>query len=168
MAEDRVCIGLITRPVGVVGCIKVQPYVLSPALLLEFRSVSLDDGTLLNISSARVDTGGGVVLRLDGYGDRNSVEPLRMQRLFVSKSAFPKLEADEYYLFELQDLEILGNDGNSIGHVIIAQDFGAGAFLEVRLSAGNILATIPFHRESVLEVDLSTKQIRIDEAFLIY
>ncbi|MDR1233964.1 MAG: ribosome maturation factor RimM [Holosporales bacterium] len=168
MPDDRVCIGLITKPVGIAGDVRIRPYVLATSLFLKFREVSLEDFTPLNIISARIAASGDVVSRIADRCTRESVECLRLKRLYVSKDEFPRLGNGEYYLFDLQNLEVFGKNGDCIGRVILAQDFGAGAFLEIQLFSRKIQATLPFRKESVLAVDLAIKQIRVDEDFLIY
>jgi ribosomal 30S subunit maturation factor RimM len=92
-----------------------------------------------------------------------------MKRLFVQRQSFPVLQDDEYYLYDLYNLEVISDlDNISIGRVAAAFDYGAGAFLEIILYANNELTALPFHKDSVISVNLVNKQIKIDRKFLIY
>jgi 16S rRNA processing protein RimM len=103
-----------------------------------------------------------------GSDSRNEVEHLGMRNLYVPRSALPAPEDGEYYHFDLHGLTVvLERDGTKVGVVQAVQDFGAGAFLDVRLDSGGRTATIPFNKDSILNVDLDAGTIDVDERFLL-
>jgi 16S rRNA processing protein RimM len=102
------------------------------------------------------------------FQTRDSVEPLRMRQVFVLRDKLPLLQDDEYYLCDLVDLDVFSKtDGKLIGKVVTAHDYGAGTFLEIMLVHSEEIATHPFHKESVVSVDLINNQITIAEEFLL-
>jgi 16S rRNA processing protein RimM len=163
-----VCLGIITRPVGIRGAVRIHPYTSSPSAFLDYRNFLRLDLRPLTCLSARVDGRGEIISQFAEFPTRDSVESLRMRRLFVPRDKLPPLQDDEYYLRDLEGLLVISAlDGRLIGHVVAAQDYGAGVFLEISLSGSRLISTLPFHKESVLSVDLISKQIVVVERFLI-
>jgi ribosomal 30S subunit maturation factor RimM len=89
--------------------------------------------------------------------------------LFISREKLPPTQVDEYYLCDLFGLDVVAAaDGRLIGKVLAAQDYGAGTFLEIMFLDNGKIGTLPFHRESVMAVNLAAKRITIIEKFLIH
>ncbi|MDR1034415.1 MAG: ribosome maturation factor RimM [Holosporales bacterium] len=166
--DNYVCLGVIRKPVGIRGDVKIHPYTLSPATFLTYRDCLMLDSQPLTCVSARVGKHGSIIARFNEFQSRCRVEPLRMCRLFVPREKFPPTQQDEYYLCDLDGLDVLSDsDGKLLGKVLSAQDYGAGAFLEISLLDDKESYTLPFHKESILSVDLFAKQIKISEKYLI-
>jgi ribosomal 30S subunit maturation factor RimM len=68
----------------------------------------------------------------------------------------------------LQGLTVLDDTHGKVGGVVAALDYGAGTFLEIRLRRkdGGI-ATLPFNKNTVLDVDLARRTIRVNSKFLL-
>ena len=49
MAEDRVCIGVITAPHGVRGMVKIKPFTATPEAVAAYGPVWLEDGRRLKV-----------------------------------------------------------------------------------------------------------------------
>jgi 16S rRNA processing protein RimM len=89
------------------------------------------------------------------------------KKLYASRTALPKLQENEYYFEDLMGLFIATDKANFLGTVTGVFDYGAGVFLEIKLHDTNKLATLPFSKNSVLEVDLENKRIIIIDKFLL-
>ena len=167
MTLKGVCVGIIAKPVGIKGQVKIHPYTSSPSSLLSYKNIFLENKQELVLVNPRINENGDIVTNVKGCPDRNAAELLRLKNIFVAKEDLPKLEEDEYYLDDLAGLIAVDSSNKEIGKVLSALDYGAGAFLDIKLLDTNKIATLPFNKESVLSVNLSDKTIRIDEAFLL-
>ncbi len=109
------------------------------------------------------------IIRLQGIENRNQAETLRGYKLLVLAEQKPKLEAEEYHVSQLINLEVYHQiTGELIG--IVVDIFTAGHdLLEIKLTPSPLLEAnkdkkvlIPFVYEIVPLVDLDKKRIEIN------
>ena len=160
----RVCLGVITSPVGVRGELRIKPFTSQPENIAAYGEVSTEDGESFEIESLRLQDG-MVVARLSGVNDRNTAKALSGTHLYVSRAALPDLEdEEEWYHAELLGLSAIGTDGEDWGEVKAVWDFGAGDMLELQRSAAEKQSVmIPFTKENVAEVDIANGKITLTE-----
>ena len=106
LPADAIEVGRIQDAWGVKGWFKVIPYSAHPEALFSARQWFLQpsanapaqfEGTLkLLIRDAR-DHSGVVAASAHGIDDRSDAERVRGARVFVARSSFPSLQADEFY-----------------------------------------------------------------------
>lgn len=99
------------------------------------------------------------VARFAGVETRDAAEALRGLELAVPRSALPPPEAGETYVADLIGLPACA-DGAVVGHVVGAENYGAGDLIEVE-TPGGARHLIPFARCEVVAGGLE-----IDPAFL--
>lgn len=103
-----------------------------------------------------------LISKLMGYLNRTSVEKFNNEGLYVERTSLPPVEDDEYYFEDLKGLKIVSPDKEDIiGEVTEVCDHGGGVFLEIRMTNGKI-ATIPFNKRSVLNVDINSSRIAVN------
>ena len=93
--------------------------------------------------------GGSAVVALEGVSDRNAAEALVGTKLFVSQDNLPKLDEDEFYVYDLigRNLKIEGTDETC--RVISVQNFGASDLIELERGGGKSFY-VPFTRANFL------------------
>ena len=92
--------------------------------------------------------------RVEGVEDRTGAERLTGQKLFVERALLPATgDADEFYLADLIGLAARDPAGVSIGMVRAVEDHGAGCFMVLETSAGDLL--VPFTQACVPVVDVA-------------
>jgi 16S rRNA processing protein RimM len=113
--------------------------------------------------------GDAVVAQLGGTDDRDAALALRGHRVYVSRTEFPALEADEFYWVDLLGLEVVNEGGEVLGKVASMIDNGAHSVLQVEYPStgkdgkpvtGERL--IPFVGVYVKSVDQAAKRIVVD------
>ena len=121
-------IGIITKPQGINGEVRVLPTTDDPERfgLLSEVLVRLPRGAeaMYKIKSARRHKG-FVLLRFDGIDDRNAAEKLARGVLLIPPEASLPLDADEYFIRDLVGLTVKTEDGTNLG--IITDVFPTGA-----------------------------------------
>ncbi len=100
-----------------------------------------------------------VLLKFEGYDDRDAVEVLRGQLLQVREDQAIPLEEDEYFLFELIGLSVISDDGEHLGELVQVIETGANNVFVVRGQQGEIL--IPDIAEVVLDINFDNRQITV-------
>ncbi|MBV9537839.1 MAG: 16S rRNA processing protein RimM [Acidisphaera sp.] len=152
MAERRILMGMVGRPHGVRGLVRVQSFTADPADLASFYPLTDDRGRQFALRWA--SDGIAEIFTLDGglrrkIADRDAASRLTNTRLFVERSQLPQPEPDEFYLADLIGMVAVSFTGESLGRVIAVHDYGAGASLEI---GGRV---VPFNRAVVPVVDLA-------------
>ncbi|MDR1365200.1 MAG: ribosome maturation factor RimM [Holosporales bacterium] len=167
MKSGSVCIGVISKPVGVKGDVKVRVFTETAESFLKIKGIFLETGAELKLLCPKVRSPTTVVAGLGLRGDRTAAESFRGKRLFAYLNDFPPLDDGEYYLESLVGMAAVDRSGNVVGHISASFDFGAGAFLDITTSESGNVATIQFNSTAILDIDNVGGIIKLDEQFIL-
>ena len=132
-------LGVVTRPHGVTGEVRVHLFNPGSTLLRELGEIFLfgeegEEPALVGIVSTR--QGSKVLLmRLAGVGSLEDADALRGYKLCVPRDALPELEEGEYYHADLIGLEAF-HRSESIGPVIDVVDYPSAECLKIQRPDG--------------------------------
>lgn len=157
MSSPRVLLGVIGRPHGVRGLVRVQSFTAVPEDIAAYGPLGDEAGTR-SFRLEVVTPGEMPVVRIAGVGDRDAAARLTGTKLFVDRAVLPPPEEDEYYLADLVGCAVADAAGAALGTVGAVHDHGAGAFLEVVRQGGPALL-VPFTRKAVPEVSLAARRL---------
>ena len=119
----------------------------------------------LQVKQAR-DQGDVVVATADGLEDRNAAEALKGARVYVSRSAFPTPDEDEFYWVDLIGLDVVNKEGEALGKVVDLLDTGPNSVLRCEGEAGEdgkpVERLIPFVSAFIVSVSLADRRIVAD------
>jgi 16S rRNA processing protein RimM len=163
MPEQRILLGVIGRPHGVRGLVRVTSHTADPADLTAYGPLSDDKGRSFllrwrgkGVAEVEAQLGGAAVK----IADRTAAEKLTNTRLYVDRVQLPEPDADEFYLADLIGMAATDAAGRVLGRVATVHDYGAGASLEiVRDSASPVL--VPFTHTAVPEVDVARGRVTV-------
>lgn len=106
-------VGIILKPQGIRGELKVKPYTDDEEAFRKLKSVYID-GIEYRVLSVR--TGGGAAyLGLRGVPDRNAAELLRGKEITIPREDAPEPEEGRYYVADLLGSEIVTEEGETLG-----------------------------------------------------
>jgi 16S rRNA processing protein RimM len=152
----RVQLGVIGRPHGVGGLVKVTSHTAVSADLTAYGPLFDQEGSSYALRW-KADGIAEVSRLVDGVAikvaDRSQAEKLTNTRLFVDRSALPPADENEYYLADLIGLAAVDPAGRRVGTVSVVHDYGAGASFEIIGSAAPML--VPFTVDCVPIVDIA-------------
>ena len=194
MPADAIEVGRIADAWGIKGWFKVLPHSASPEALFSSKRWYLlpsdraaDGGSspsakaaasaagaaggnvkpvLLKIKEAKDHSDQVVACSLD-IADRNQAEALKGARIFVPRSSFPTVDADEYYWVDLLGLDVVNREGVALGQVKDLMSTGPQTVLvlsQASEEAGkpDIERMIPFVAAFIDNVDLPGRKITVD------
>ena len=157
MPDSRILLGVIGRPHGVRGRLRVNSHTADPADLAAYGPLTDAKGRRFLLRWF----GDGVAELSEIVGDaavkvadRTTAEKLTNTRLYIDRAQLPPPEEEEFYLADLIGLAAIDAAGTPFGVVTAVHDYGAGTSLEIaRDGAAPLL--VPFTRACVPQVDLA-------------
>lgn len=160
--DSLVAIGVIRKPHGVRGEASVEPWTQDPTrfeVLETIYLVSPDGETILSapIRSIR-HHGQRVLMAVEGIDTPETIRTYSGWSVEIPEQDRLETADDEYYLYELENLEVVDPQGEPIGRVISVAEGGGGFLLTIRSEAGREF-DLPFVKAICTEVDLERGRI---------
>lgn len=126
-------IGRITRPHGVRGEVRVEPHTDQPERFGWLGRVFVGDDSPQAMTVERVRLHQGVViLKLGGSDSRDHAEMLRGKWVLIPADEAIPLEQGELFLYQLVDMNVVNEEGETLGTVEDVLQTGANDVLIVR------------------------------------
>ncbi len=157
---EYLVIGQITKPHGVRGEVRVMPHTDDPQRFTWLETVFVGDtnGEPIAVEHARLHKT-MVLLKLAGVDGRDAADALRGKLLFVSEMDAIPLAEDEYFLFELEGMEVVAENGRILGTLIEVMETKANNVFIVRGDNGEVL--LPDTEEVIQEIDFENGRIHV-------
>jgi 16S rRNA processing protein RimM len=161
MADQQICVGVITGAHGVQGFVRVKSFTATPEDVAAYGLLS-DESGIQTFDLTLTGAAKGVLLaRIAGANDRNAAEALRGVEMWVDRSKLPVADDDEFYHADLVGLAAVRPDGSAFGTVRALHDFGAGEMIEFDLNeGGNVI--LPFTHDVVPNIDIAAGQVVVN------
>ena len=163
--ETLIAIGIVRKAHGVRGEASVEPWTVDPSrfeVLDRIYLVAPDEETILqaDVASLRYH-GPRVLLALEGIDAPERIRDYRGWTVEIPEEDRLETGEDEYYLYELEDLEMVNPAGELIGRVVAAAEGGGGVLLTVRSDSGRRF-DVPLVKAICREIDLEKGKIVAD------
>ncbi len=162
MATEPVVLGRISGLFGVRGWVKVFSYTVPREAVLHYKGLMLGrNGTWQPVKVAEGQRHGkSVILRLEGFDDRDQAAKLIGTEFGVRRDALPEPEEGQYYWSDIVGLTVVHRDGTELGKIDEMLETGAH---DVMIVKGDQERLIPFvNNDVVLSVDLDEKRVNFD------
>lgn len=164
---DHIKIGLITKPQGIKGEVKVEPYTDDVARFLDLKKVFIKEGngySTLRVMGARVDAKNAYLL-LERIYDRNAAEAMRGVELFVDRANAVKLPEGRFFIVDLLGSRVVDRNNNELGTLKEVLQPGANDVFVVKTKGEDLL--IPVVAAFVDDIDAKNKLITVNGDMLI-
>lgn len=149
---DYLVIGQVVGVRGLSGELKVRIESDDPERFYALEWAYLgDERRRMRVESVRLFKGAALV-RLEGVSDRTAAEAYRGQYMRVAAEDALPLEEGEYYVHQIEGLQVRSDLGEELGHVHEVLVTGANDVYVVRGAHGELL--LPAIKEVILGVDL--------------
>lgn len=156
--DELIEIGIITKPQGLKGEIKVQA--INPDLnrFLSYEYIYIDT-IKHSISKCRVQNG-FVYLFLNEVNSIDEAEKLRNKKIYIDNTQLPILDNDEYYIRDLIGCDAL-LDGDVLGQIVDVSDYSSVSTITIQSKNGEIL--FPFLNSVIDNIDIANKVINLNK-----
>src|SRR5690349_14719046 len=153
-------IGYLRRPHGVSGEIIMDLHTDFPDRVKSGRKIYIGE----KHEAATFDTvrihGDSMLISMKGYDTPEAVGRFRNQWVYVKAKEIPPLPEGQHYQYEYIDLDVVDDNGNSLGKIAEILETGANDVYVVRSEDGKeiLLPAIP---SVVLEVDMEARRMKV-------
>lgn len=158
----KIVLGKITGVHGIKGEIKIMPYTQPPEAIAEYQPWQLErtHGPNQTLSVAQLRRQGeGLVVKLQGYDDRDESKTLVGGFITVDREQLPVLEQG-FYWADLIGLQVKTVNGVDLGKVDYLFETGSN---DVMVVIGERERLIPYRlNDVVVEVDLANMTMIVD------
>lgn len=157
-----VVMGQLGTPFGVKGWVRIFADTQYPDSLLDYPVWYLETASgwqAFEIENAEMHAK-GLVAKLAGIDDRDTVVAMRNRKIAVPRSELPAPEEGEYYWSDLIGLPVVNLAGESLGKVTQLLETGANDVLVIH--DGEVERLLPFVDAVVKTVDIAAALITVD------
>ncbi len=155
--KDYLEIGVIVKPQGIKGEVKVIPMTDDAQRFKKLKSV-LIDGVEYSVTGAKIAPD-AVFLALGGINDRNTAELLRGKYLTISREDAVKPQTDRYFICDLENANIYFEDGKDFGRIIEITKAKTDYFT-VKTVSGKIVR-FPFLKSVIDRIDIENSAVYV-------
>ena len=166
--QKKIVLGQIGKVHGIKGWLKLNSFTSPPANILNYKGLIVQiegHSKLLKIDEFSQQPN-GLIVHFSGYDDPDSSKDLVGQHVSVESVCLPELQNNDFYWHELENLEIVNQDGHNLGKVAYLIETGANDVLVVQPTTDSLDVRerlIPYVKGSVIKnVDLTRKTIQVD------
>ena len=158
--RDQVLVGVIVGAHGIKGEVKLKSFTSDPLSIGRYGPLQSSSGQQFEIAKLKAAKD-DFIASLKNVNDRNESETLKGVELFVSREKLPKLKTHEAYAHDLMGLNVVLENGTTLGKLVGMPNYGAGDLLEVAVDGNSETVLIPFTNAFVPQEDFSTGKITV-------
>lgn len=162
--SDRIALGVIRKAHGVRGEASVEAWTILDrfqevgAITLVSPDETETHPVKIEAVRAHVDR---ALIKFAGIDGPEAIEKFKGWTLEIPESKARKLDADEYFLHDLNGAHLVDKEGRDRGEVIEAYEGGGGVLLNVKRSDGKTYE-VPFAASICTDIDIAGKKITVD------
>lgn len=154
MLNDMLRVGVLVKPHGLAGEVKVYPTTDEPEKFTSLKKVYIktkNETLTLKIDKAHYFKQ-FVIVHFEGLDRIEDIEPLMKKDLWIDREEAVDLEENEYYIADLLGMKVVTDEGKELGKIKDVMDTGANDVYIVQTAGGEVL--LPAIRECILNVDV--------------
>lgn len=160
--NEEINIGLILGPFGVKGELKIMPLTDDPSRMTELTEILVgkenEESQTYGIIKIRVHKN-LVIIKLKGINTREESIILKNAYLRILRSQLKELGEDQFYITDLEGMEVYLEDGSRLGNLKEVIKTGANDVYSVKGDTKTYL--IPAIKEVIKMVDIENRKIVI-------
>ena len=155
--ENTLKVGLIVKPQGIKGEVKVQPLTDDVNRFKKLNSVIIDGKNYKVIKA--IIAGDTAILSLFGISDRDTAELFRGKFICVDRENAVPLEEGRYFIADIIGCKLFTDHGSEVG--VITDVTSARTDIFTVQCMDKTIMRFPFLKDAVLSVDIENKTITV-------
>ncbi len=164
LQDTHIQLGAIQGVFGIKGWLKIYSFCRPKEQILDYSIWKLK--TTVGVEDYGLQEGklhgNGIIAKLHNLNDRTQAEKLIRAEIWVDRNEMPELAEEEFYWFQLEGLNVITMEGDSLGRLKSMMETGANDVMVV-VDADKQEILIPYIREQVIkQVDLDKNTITVD------
>ena len=156
--RDQVLVGVIVGAHGIKGEVKLKSFTSDPLSIGRYGPLQSSSGKQFEIAKLKAAKD-DFIASLKNVNDRNEAETLKGVELFVARGKLPQLKTPEAYAHDLMGLDVVLENGTTLGKLVGMPNYGAGDLLEVTVDGNSETVLIPFTNTFVPQNDFASGKI---------
>lgn len=158
---DRAAIGVVRKPHGIKGGLKVSLYSIDLDTLQSLEQLFVNTGNKWEQLSMKSCQGYDdfSIINFNEIKDRTEAEAYRDLEIYTDREALPELEDGEFYIEDLVGCGVVDEHNKSLGKVAEVITTGAHEVLVVKQGDSEIL--VPLVDEWVTAIDIKAERIQV-------
>ena len=162
---DFLRIGVVSRPQGIKGELKVSPLTDDPARFEKLSRVFAESAGYKPYEVEGVSVrGNDVFVRLKDITDRNGAEAMRGEYLCVGRQDAVQLPPGRYFISDIIGCRVLSDEGEDLGELEDVLQYPANDVYVVMKDNKRFL--VPALKKLMISVDIAQKRIVFNTAVL--
>lgn len=157
--ENYLKIGLIVKPQGVKGEVKVQPLTSDLSRFKALKEVYIDEKKV-KVLNAKIGAD-AIFLSLFGVADRNMAEEYRNKYIYVDRENAVSLKKNEFFIADLIGLKLCLENGETVGQIIDITSLKTDVFTVCTES--HKIMRFPFLSDLLVKVDIDNSCVIVKE-----
>lgn len=159
---DLLEVGKIVNTHGLHGEVKVVPWTDYPEVFEDIEYVYVKrkgEYERLDVAGIKYQKG-NIIVRFPQIKDINEAEKYKNQVLYAEREVFGELPEGVYYIADLIGLEVVKENGETVGIITDVLNTGSNDIYEVKREGRKNLL-IPVIDEVVLNIDMENKKVTV-------
>ena len=159
---NRTAIGVVRKPHGIKGGLKVTLYSIDLDTLQNLEQLFVNTGSEWKQLTLRNSQGYDdfAILSFNEIPDRTEAESYRDREIFTLRDDMPELSDEEFYIDDLIDCEVVDENNKNLGKV--TEIINPGAHDVLLIKQGDSETLVPLVDEWVVEIDLDGCRIQVN------
>lgn len=153
--ENTLKVGLIVKPQGIKGELKVQPLTDDINRFKKLKEIIIE-GKNYRVTSATI-AGNAVLLSIFGVSDRDTAETFRGKFILVDREHAVDLEEGRYFIADIIGCTLKTDHDSLVGEVVEVTSARTDIFT-VKCTDG-VIMRFPFLKDAIVNVDVENKLI---------
>lgn len=165
-SDDYLRIGMIVRPHGIKGTLKIEPLTFDNARFGTLLDAFLElNGTYKPIKITHASYSDvSVFVEIEGINSRDDAEPLRNKFICVNREHAAKLPEGQYFIVDLIGCNVFDTNGKPLGTLTDVLTRPANDVYEIKSENSTLL--VPALKKLLTSVDVKAKKIVLDKDVL--
>lgn len=156
--KQLVHVGSFGRPFGLKGDIKIIVDTFEFDTIKSMSSYLLNEGgSVWNFQYLKIGKD-KLIGKFHDCDSRNCVEKLNGKKIFIDKGNLPKIEKNQFYVFDLINCKVKTINNKLLGNIINIDNFGAGDLINIK-KKNNQSFYIPMNEDNIVKIDTKKKLV---------